>query len=176
MYKDNQIKEILIKFDIKKHMIIDCINCKKKFEIDSTLIPQKGRLIQCGSCNHTWFFIPDNKEISSIIDTKKPKNTKFKDKKAINQISKIDEDIINSENKINQHIKLGKDKKSFNFGYYVRTIFSSIIVLFISLVALIIILDTFKQPLSLFVPNLELYLFNLSEVFIDIRLFIKDLI
>ena len=111
-----------------------------------------------------------------IIDTKKPKNTKFKDKKVINQISKIDEDIINSENKINQHIKPEKDKKSLNFGYYVRTIFSSIIVFFISLVAIIIILDTFKQPLSLFVPNLELYLFNLSEVFIDIRLFIKDLI
>ena len=40
-------------------MIIQCINCNKKFEVDSSLIPNNGRNIQCGSCNHTWFFIPN---------------------------------------------------------------------------------------------------------------------
>ena len=46
-------------------MIIECINCHKKFQIDnSDLIPIKGRNIQCGSCNHLWFFKPqENKEI-----------------------------------------------------------------------------------------------------------------
>ena len=28
----------------------------KKFEVNSDLIPNEGRTIQCGSCNHTWFF------------------------------------------------------------------------------------------------------------------------
>ena len=37
-------------------MIINVINCKKKFEVDSSLIPNEGRLLQCGSCNHIWFF------------------------------------------------------------------------------------------------------------------------
>ena len=37
-------------------MIIKCINCKKKFEVDSSLIPDSGRNIQCGSCNHAWFY------------------------------------------------------------------------------------------------------------------------
>ena len=37
-------------------MIIDCPRCKKKFEVDSSLVPEKGRLLKCGNCNHTWFF------------------------------------------------------------------------------------------------------------------------
>ena len=37
-------------------MIITCNNCNKKFDIDSNLIPQKGRLLECGSCKCKWFF------------------------------------------------------------------------------------------------------------------------
>ena len=37
-------------------MIIICISCNKKFDIDSNLIPEKGRLLQCNGCNHKWFF------------------------------------------------------------------------------------------------------------------------
>ena len=37
-------------------MIITCNNCNKKFNIESSLIPNKGRLLQCASCNHKWFF------------------------------------------------------------------------------------------------------------------------
>ena len=37
-------------------MIITCNNCNKKFDIDSNLIPDKGRLLQCAGCNHKWFF------------------------------------------------------------------------------------------------------------------------
>ena len=37
-------------------MIIECINCNKKFEVNSDLIPIEGRTIQCGLCNHIWFF------------------------------------------------------------------------------------------------------------------------
>ena len=37
-------------------MIITCKNCTKKFKVDSTVIPEKGRLLQCNSCNHKWFF------------------------------------------------------------------------------------------------------------------------
>ena len=37
-------------------MIISCIKCNKKFDIDDGLIPEKGRLLECSSCNHRWFF------------------------------------------------------------------------------------------------------------------------
>ena len=37
-------------------MIITCNNCNKKFDVDSSLIPDMGRLLQCASCDHKWFF------------------------------------------------------------------------------------------------------------------------
>ena len=37
-------------------MIISCEKCAKKFNINSDLIPEKGRLLQCSSCEHKWFF------------------------------------------------------------------------------------------------------------------------
>ena len=37
-------------------MIIECMNCNKKFKVSSDLIPENGRLVQCGSCNHSWNF------------------------------------------------------------------------------------------------------------------------
>ena len=37
-------------------MIIECINCNKKFNVNSNDIPEKGRLLLCTNCNHKWFF------------------------------------------------------------------------------------------------------------------------
>ena len=37
-------------------MIITCEKCSKKFNIEDNLIPENGRELQCGSCNHVWFF------------------------------------------------------------------------------------------------------------------------
>ena len=37
-------------------MIIICPCGEKKFEVESNLIPEKGRLLKCGSCDQTWFF------------------------------------------------------------------------------------------------------------------------
>ena len=37
-------------------MIITCPNCNKQFKIDSSLIPNEGRDLQCGSCNNVWFY------------------------------------------------------------------------------------------------------------------------
>ena len=68
-------------------MIIECVNCSKKFAVDSNLIPSAGRTIQCGSCNHVWFYkkgqenqhlqtelgSKDNDLSSKIIEKNKPK-------------------------------------------------------------------------------------------------------
>ena len=37
-------------------MIITCPNCKKKFNIDPTLINNEGRDLKCGSCDHVWLY------------------------------------------------------------------------------------------------------------------------
>ena len=53
-------------------MIIECINCSKKFDVDSDLIPSAGRTIQCGSCNHVWFYKKgqENQSLKTEIKSK----------------------------------------------------------------------------------------------------------
>ena len=62
-------------------MIIECINCNKKFNVNSELIPNSGRTIQCGSCNHVWFFNPS--DLRPIVKTEiiTPKKIPIKPKK-----------------------------------------------------------------------------------------------
>ena len=70
-------------------MIIICPCGEKKFEVDENLIPDKGRLLKCGSCDHTWFF---NKNVSEQTDLLVDKPSK--QKKILNK----DEQIINASN------------------------------------------------------------------------------
>ena len=48
-------------------MIFSCDQCHKKFEIDSNLIPKEGRLLECGSCNHKWFYKQASKDKTKKI-------------------------------------------------------------------------------------------------------------
>ena len=77
------------------------------------------------------------------------------------------EEIIN-EDKV-QSIKISTNKKSYN-------ILGLTIVFIISFIAIIIVLDTFQSPISIFVPNIEFVLYNLYETINDIVLFFSDLI
>ena len=134
-------------------MIIQCINCHKKFEVNTSLIPSVGRLIQCGSCNHKWFYKPN-----IIEELKIETNT---DSVTINE---------NSKEFIDSHNQPKKNNISFSKILY------HLIVIIISFIALVIILDTFKYQLESVFPNLELVLFNLFETLKDIKLFIKNLL
>ena len=48
-------------------MIITCEQCYKKFEIESKLIPEKGRLLQCSSCDLKWFYKKDILEENKVV-------------------------------------------------------------------------------------------------------------
>ena len=52
-------------------MIITCPNCNKKFKIDNSLIPDEGRDLQCGSCNHVWLYKikEENKNLKDYINS-----------------------------------------------------------------------------------------------------------
>ena len=160
-------------------MIIECTNCNKKFEVDPELIPEKGRSIQCGSCNHKWFFKKDIEETILEINDEIPINEikeEIKITKDFN-IEKADEKKITEEileEKI--EIKQNNHEKTLKKSNILNKIISYLIVAIISFVALIIVLDTFKTPLNNIFPNLELLLFNLYETLEDIGLFLKDLI
>ncbi len=143
-------------------MIIECINCHKKFKVESSMIPISGRNIQCGSCNHIWFY--EKKENIS------PPKLEIDNQDVIGKI----ENQVNyksvEKTKIKKNIK--SNTKTFNFN----KILSYLIVGIISFVAIIIILDTFKSPLKIFFPNLEFLLLNLHESIKDIFLFFENLL
>ncbi len=147
-------------------MIIICPCGEKKFEVDENLIPDKGRLLKCGSCNQTWFF---NKNVSEqtepLID--KP----AKQKKILYKDENIDKSVSKAPIKPGSELVKYKPKYNFTFGKFL----SYIIVSIITFVAIIIVLDTFKSPLSSIFPNLELVLYNLFETLRDLILFVKDL-
>ena len=156
-------------------MIIVCTNCNKKFEVDPELIPEKGRSIQCGSCNHKWFYKKDTQETILEVNDKTPVN-EIKQEIKINEDATDKKEIIEEivEEKI--EIKQNNQEKPIKKSNILNKIISYLIVAIISFVALIIVLDTFKTPLNNIFPNLELILFNLYETFEDIGLFLKDLI
>ena len=159
-------------------MIIVCNNCSKKFEIDSSLIPEKGRLLQCNGCGHRWFFIREVKN----IDTKPAKINNFTNQDEIINEETANTDIQSKENidynktDINDDNALSDNKTNLFKDEENNNILGSIIVFIISFIALIIMLDTFKTPIGKFFPKLEFILYNLYETINDIKLFLKDLV
>ena len=149
-------------------MIITCPSCQKKFELDDNLLPENGRTLQCGSCNYKWFF------------KKKDETKVFEKQIEFNKIEKID----NSESIKDKQLNIIKNKTSDNLNKKqkpnsksssILKFLNYLIVLIISFIALIILLDTFKNNLNEIFPNLELFLYNLFETIKDIKLFFNDL-
>ena len=149
-------------------MIIVCPSCGKNFNVDEDLIPDKGRLLKCGSCNQTWFF---NK--NENIEIKPSINKVFVEEKSNIKQKKIRKPVSNFSTNIKKGSELVKYKPKYNFTF--GKFLSYIIVSIITFVAIIIVLDTFKDPLSNIIPNLELVLYNLFETLRDLILFAKDL-
>ena len=165
-------------------MIITCPNCNKQFKIDNSLIPDEGRDLQCGSCNHIWFYNIKEKN-NEVLELKQEIFSEDIETKAENKEDKIEEiqqpeEIIKTE--INNKKKEKNSEKQKNTTTLKKTenkgikFFSYLIVFIISFVALIILLDTLKTPLINVFPGLEIILFNLFETLQDIKLFIIDLI
>ena len=157
-------------------MIISCENCNKRFEVSDNLIPEQGRLLQCSSCDHEWFY----KKTEKLIEKKEPKKIiKENDNKILSETfvektiekEKITSTTLNEEtlSEINdEEPQIKKDKKTNYLKIF--------IVIIITFVAIIIIIETFKHQISLIYPDIETLLSNLYESLKDINLFLRDLI
>ena len=130
--------------------------------------------MKCGSCDQTWFY---NKNVESSVKPPTEENIlKTEIKKKDLEIEDIKNNEIYKSNRNlpdNKRTQLIKYKSNSNFT--IGKFLSYILVSLITFVALIVILDTFKNPLSVFFPNLELILYNLFETLRDLTLFAKDL-
>ncbi|WP_435149725.1 zinc-ribbon domain-containing protein [Candidatus Pelagibacter bacterium nBUS_32] len=164
-------------------MIIECLNCNKKFNVDDELIPEGGRLIQCGSCDHSWHYKNENINLETLA-TDNDDNQKIpvlEDiQKGNNNSNVVDDDvsIIKKHETITELTKIKKNNRINNTKVEKNRVvdfFSYLLVFIISFVALIILIDTLRSPLINFFPGLEIVLFNLFESLKDIKLFIIDL-
>ena len=168
-------------------MIISCPNCIKKFNIDEKLIPINGRLLQCSSCKHRWHYdLPKDQNIVSELSKEEiAEDTTKVDLIKINPAKSNDE--IKSKIKKKQKVKKTRKKKTKENEDEVsdnivepkntsRSFFNILLIIIITFIALILVLDTFKNNLSDYFPFLIPALDNFYEIIFDISSFIKDLI
>ena len=176
-------------------MIITCPCNKKKFKIDANLIPTTGRELKCGSCGHVWFYNNENKdEISNKIEiNNKPEtqNIKFEDKN-LNLSPELKDVLIKNEDnailkKDKNNIELVENSNNFEKNINKKkqrnkkrekpiSFINKIIISLITLIAIIILIDTFRNEIINFLPGLNPAFNSFYEIIADINSFIKDLI
>ncbi len=153
-------------------MIISCEKCNKKFELADNLIPSTGRLLQCGSCSYQWHYIPESK-IELVNEVKDNVKTTDQVKKTLQKPikKKIEKRKTIANQNIHQSYSEESETRKRKIGF-----FSFLLVTIISLVSLVILLDTFKLQLSSIIPNIDFYLVSLYDTLKDIFLFFTDLL
>ena len=163
-------------------MIIECPACSKKFNIDEKLIPDEGRLLKCGNCEHTWFF---KKEENIKLKTETTKINEIKENKSETNIKPTEEPIKQSK-KIKKKISKKTSTRQSTSKELVSVdkssdtkenkIIKKIFLIIISIIALILLLDTFKNQISIIFPGILKMSDSLYLVINDLKLFVKDLV
>ena len=163
-------------------MIIECPACSKKFNIDEKLIPDEGRLLKCGNCEHTWFF---KKEENIKLKTETTKIKEIKENKSEINIKPTEESIKQSK-KIKKKISKKTSTRQSTSKELVSVdkssdtkenkIIKKIFLIIISIIALILLLDTFKNQISIIFPGILKMSDSLYLVINDLKLFVKDLV
>ena len=163
-------------------MIIECPACSKKFNIDEKLIPDEGRLLKCGNCEHTWFY---KKEEKIKLEAETTKTSQIEEIKSEINVEPVDVPIKQTKNvrkKISKKSSTNKstskelvsiDKSSFSTE---NNIIKKIFLIIITIIAFILFIDTFKNQISLIFPGILNMSDSLYLVINDLKLFIKDLV
>ena len=163
-------------------MIIECPACSKKFNIDEKLIPDEGRLLKCGNCDHTWFY---KKEDNLKLETETIKINEINENKSEINIEPVDVPIKETK-KIRKKISKKSSTKESTSKELVsidkssvsreNNIIKKIFLIIISIIAFILLIDTFKNQLSVIFPGIVQMSDSLFQVINDLKLFIKDLV
>ena len=163
-------------------MIIECPACSKKFNIDEKLIPDDGRLLKCGNCDHTWFF---KKEENLKLETDTIKINEIEENKSEINIELVDAPIKETKKIRKKTSKKSSTKESTskelvsidkNSVSRENNIIKKIFLIIITIIAFILLIDTFKNQLSVIFPGIVQMSDSLYQVINDLKLFIKDLV
>ena len=163
-------------------MIIECPACSKKFNIDEKLIPNEGRLLKCGNCDHTWFY---KMKENLILETETIKINEIEENKSEINIEPVDVPIKQTK-KIRKKISKKSSTKESTSKELVsidkssvsreNNIIKKIFLIIISIIAFILLIDTFKNQISVIFPGIVQMSDSLYLVINDLKLFIKDLV
>ena len=163
-------------------MIIECPACSKKFNINEKLIPDEGRLLKCGNCDHTWFY---KKEENLILETETIKINEIEENKSEINIEPVDIPTKQTK-KIRKKISKKPSTKESTSKELVsidknsvsneNNIIKKIFLIIISIIAFILLIDTFKNQISVIFPGIVQMSDSLYLVINDLKLFIKDLL
>ena len=163
-------------------MIIECPACSKKFNIDEKLIPDEGRLLKCGNCDHTWFY---KKEENLKLETETIKINEIQENKSKINIEPTDVLIKQTKKIRKKNSKKSSTKESTSKELVSidkssvsreNNIIKKIFLIIISIIAFILLIDTFKNQISVIFPGILKMSDSLYLVINDLKLFIKDLV
>ena len=153
-------------------MIIVCPSCGKNFNVRDDQIPDKGRLLQCSSCKHEWFFTKNTFTLDNDIDEISNDDLTQKSFGILDEEEdRSDEKIVEEKTVELEKPRNIKKKKTSKVNF-----FKLLLVFIISFVAFVLIVDTFIVQISEYFPFAEKYLDNLYQSLIDISLFFQNLI
>ena len=185
-------------------MIVQCKSCQKKFLVSENVIPKEGMEVQCGVCSSTWFQKPEIKKKSKpkskkitqekietasdgkIETASDGKKYKFLGKQwavvlSSGKIGRLAKSDIGKEldEKIGKAIdpsmesmsvNTSEDEKDQGIGFL-----ASVFIILIGAISTIGILETFKNELIVYWPELEFYLEYVYETLQNIRIILRDL-
>ena len=162
-------------------MIINCECGKKKFNIDSSLIPEEGRLLKCGSCSKIWHYTPvletkNDEDLDVKIDENIIKNDVHSNEVINNEnLTDTNQGVLSEENTEDEKIDIKDEKENEKKDGKIKILLIYFIIILISLLGFIFLLDTFKSYLLSIFPGTAPFFDSFYQTVLDLKLFIKDL-
>jgi len=169
-------------------MLVNCNSCQKKFVVPDSVITEKGRLLQCGSCGNKWTQYPISQEeqitIKKPINTsntekiiKKSSSTKKTSKSRKRQVDLYSEEYLKKkhglviQDAISVESSNSKQKLKTGIGFY-----GNVIILIIFLISIFGVLDLNKYFVINKFPFLETYINYIYDSLEIIKISIYSLI
>ncbi len=166
-------------------MLVNCNSCQKKFTVPDSAITEKGRLLQCGSCNYKWTQFPfkekfqEQTDIPDTVIRRKPSKKKKETPGKKKEIQMYTEAYLKKkhglsikegyENKNNKKKKNNQLKSGFGF-------YSYLIIIIIFFLTIFGILHLAKDIIIFKYPATESSINYFFEVVDIIKTIINELV